>query len=130
MAIECTLNGEPSSLDVDPQMPLLWEIRDLAGLRGTKYGCGKALCGACTVHLDGQPVRSCVLPVSAAAGRSNTTVAAGATAAHDSSRILLRPGTLEESRARHCREFLAACRPREQDPEGLSARYAAPIRTS
>ncbi|MEX2125221.1 MAG: (2Fe-2S)-binding protein [Woeseia sp.] len=74
MAIECTLNGEPASLDVDPQMPLLWAIRDIVGLTGTKYGCGKALCGACTVHLDGQPVRSCVLPVSAAAGRSVLTI--------------------------------------------------------
>lgn len=74
MAIEFTLNGEPASLGVDPQMPLLWAIRDIAGLTGTKYGCGKALCGACTVHLDGQPVRSCVLPVSAAAGRSVLTI--------------------------------------------------------
>jgi isoquinoline 1-oxidoreductase subunit alpha len=74
MAIEFTLNGEPASLDVDPQMPLLWAIRDIAGLTGTKYGCGKALCGACTVHLDGQPVRCCVLPVSAAAGRSVLTI--------------------------------------------------------
>jgi isoquinoline 1-oxidoreductase alpha subunit len=55
-------------------MPLLWVIRDLAGMTGTKYGCGKALCGACTVHVDGQPVRSCIYPVSAAVGRSITTI--------------------------------------------------------
>lgn len=74
MALEFTLNGEPISLDVDPEMPLLWAIRDLAGLTGTKYGCGKALCGACNVHLDGQVMRSCVVPVSAAAGRDVTTI--------------------------------------------------------
>jgi isoquinoline 1-oxidoreductase alpha subunit len=74
MAIEFTLNGEPQSLDVDPQMPLLWAIRDIAGLTGTKYGCGKALCGSCTVHVDGNAVRSCAFPVSAAAGMKVTTI--------------------------------------------------------
>ncbi len=74
MAIEFTLNGKPQSLDVDPQMPLLWAIRDIAGLTGTKYGCGKALCGSCTVHVDGNPVRSCAFPVSSAAGMSVTTI--------------------------------------------------------
>ena len=74
MAVELTINGERQSLDVDPQMPLLWAIRDIAGLTGTKYGCGKALCGACTVHVDGEPVRACTYPVSAAAGRTITTI--------------------------------------------------------
>jgi len=74
MAIELTLNGQAISLDVDPDTPLLWAIRDLAGLTGTKYGCGKALCGACNVHLDGQAMRSCVIPVSVVAGRSVTTI--------------------------------------------------------
>ena len=74
MALEFTLNGEPVSLDIDPDMPLLWAIRDLVGLTGTKYGCGKALCGACNVHLDGQVMRSCVVPVSAAVGREVTTI--------------------------------------------------------
>ncbi len=74
MAIELTLNGQALSLDVDPDMPLLWAIRDVAGLTGTKYGCGKALCGSCSVHLDGNVVRSCVLPVSAAAGANVTTI--------------------------------------------------------
>jgi len=74
MAIELLLNGETIALDVDPEMPLLWAIRDVAGLTGTKYGCGKALCGACNVHIDGEPARSCVVPVSAAAGRSVTTI--------------------------------------------------------
>lgn len=74
MTIEVKLNGKTLSLDADPDMPLLWAIRDLAGMTGSKYGCGKALCGACTVHVDGQPVRSCSYPVSAAAGKSVTTI--------------------------------------------------------
>ena len=74
MTIEITVNGKPISLEADPDMPLLWALRDLAGLTGTKYACGKALCGACTVHVDGEPVRSCVYPVSAAAGSSVTTI--------------------------------------------------------
>ena len=74
MAIELTLNGTVYSLEAEPDMPLLWAIRDLAGMTGTKFGCGKALCGACTVHVDGQPVRSCSFPVSAAAGKSVTTI--------------------------------------------------------
>ncbi len=74
MAIEFTLNGQLLTLDVDPQMPLLWAIRDVAGLTGTKYGCGKALCGACNVHVDGQPVRSCSVPLSAVSGLAVTTI--------------------------------------------------------
>ncbi len=74
MALELTINGSKLSLDADPEMPLLWAIRDLVGLTGTKFGCGKALCGACTVHVDGEPVRSCSFPLSAAAGRSITTI--------------------------------------------------------
>ena len=74
MAVEFELNGEAVSLDVDPAMPLLWAIRDMAGLTGTKYSCGKALCGACNVHIDGQPVRSCAVPTSVAAGRKITTI--------------------------------------------------------
>jgi len=74
MTTEIKLNGKTLTLDADPDMPLLWVIRDLAGMTGTKYGCGKALCGACTVHVDGQPVRSCIYPVSAAVGRSITTI--------------------------------------------------------
>jgi isoquinoline 1-oxidoreductase alpha subunit len=69
-----TLNENSFSFDGDPQMPLLWVIRDFAGLKGTKFGCGIAQCGACTVHLDGTPVRSCSLPVSVAAGKKITTI--------------------------------------------------------
>jgi aerobic-type carbon monoxide dehydrogenase small subunit (CoxS/CutS family) len=68
------INGTERDLDAPPDLPLLWAIRDFVGLTGTKFGCGKALCGACTVHLDGQPVRSCVLPVSAVGGRKITTI--------------------------------------------------------
>ena len=74
MAIELRINGEAHSLDVEPDMPLLWAIRDVAGLTGTKYSCGKALCGSCTVHIDGQPMRACVVPVSSAAGRDVVTI--------------------------------------------------------
>ena len=69
-----TINGKIYKVEADPKMPLLWVIRELAGLHGTKYGCGMAQCGACTVHLNGNPVRSCTLPVSAAAKQSITTI--------------------------------------------------------
>lgn len=72
--IEITLNGKPYHVDVDPQMPLLWVIRDFIGLTGTKYGCGIAQCGACTVHLDGKAVRSCSIPVSAVGSKKVTTI--------------------------------------------------------
>ena len=68
------LNGKPRKVDVAPDTPLLWVLRDSLHLTGTKFGCGIAQCGACTVHLDGQPVRSCVTPVSAAAGKKVTTI--------------------------------------------------------
>jgi aerobic-type carbon monoxide dehydrogenase small subunit (CoxS/CutS family) len=72
--ISLKINGRNYDLDADPEMPLLWAVRDLAGLTGTKYGCGIAICGACTLYLDGQPVRSCVTPLSAADGKSVTTI--------------------------------------------------------
>ncbi len=72
--ITLVLNGRNTTLDVDADMPLLWALRDILGLTGTKYGCGMALCGACTVHLEGEPVRSCVTPVSAASGKRVTTI--------------------------------------------------------
>jgi isoquinoline 1-oxidoreductase alpha subunit len=74
MSIALTINDAKHTLDVDPEMPLLWVLRDIVGLTGTKYGCGQALCGACTVHLDGEAVRACVTPVSRAAGRRVTTI--------------------------------------------------------
>ena len=69
-----TINGEIHDLDVEPDMPLLWMLRDVLGLVGTKYGCGIAECGACTVHVDGAPMRSCSLRVGAVAGRAITTI--------------------------------------------------------
>ncbi len=71
-----TINGKTHSLDVADDMPLLWAVRDVVGLTGTKFGCGVALCGACTVHVDGAPTRSCVTPVSAVAGKKITTIEA------------------------------------------------------
>lgn len=72
--ITLSINGQDYPLDVDPATPLLWVIRDYAGLTGTKFGCGIAQCGACTVHLNGQPVRSCVTPAQAAVGQAITTI--------------------------------------------------------
>ena len=82
MAVSLLLNRKRVTLDVGPDVPLLWAIREQAGLTGTKYGCGMALCGACTVHLDGKATRSCVIPVHSVAGRSVTTIEgiSGATA--------------------------------------------------
>jgi isoquinoline 1-oxidoreductase alpha subunit len=74
MATDFTLNGKPAHFDGDPETPLLWVLRDHLALTGTKYGCGIAQCGACTVHLDGKNRRSCVTPVSMVAGRKVTTI--------------------------------------------------------
>jgi isoquinoline 1-oxidoreductase subunit alpha len=73
-AIKFTLNGRSQSIDVNPRMPLLWALRDTLGMTGTKFGCGMALCGACTVHLNGQAIRSCVTPMSMVAGKKVTTI--------------------------------------------------------
>jgi len=72
--ISLSVNDKEVSVDVDPDMPLLWVLRDMLGLTGTKYGCGAALCGACTVHVAGEPVRSCVTPVSSVGTRKVTTI--------------------------------------------------------
>src|SRR2546427_5383924 len=82
MAQTLTINGKARSVDVDDATPVLWVLRDVLGMTGSKFGCGRALCGACTIHLDGKPVRSCVTPISSAAGKRITTIeAVGATAA-------------------------------------------------
>src|ERR1051325_10857465 len=75
-AIEFTVNGKRQSVDVRAQMPLLWVLRDTLGMTGTKFGCGMQLCGACTVHIDGKPARSCGTPVSAVADKKVTTIEA------------------------------------------------------
>ena len=72
--IETTVNGKPQRLDVDPATPILWVLREQLGMTGTKFGCGVAQCGACTAHLDGQPIRSCSMPISEADGRKITTI--------------------------------------------------------
>lgn len=74
MTIRFHVNGEERTLDADPEMPLLWALRDLLGLTGTKFGCGEALCGACTVHIDGKAVRACITPLASVAGRAVTTI--------------------------------------------------------
>ncbi|WP_299656220.1 (2Fe-2S)-binding protein [uncultured Tateyamaria sp.] len=74
MAISFNLNGNPVSVDVDPEMPLLWVVRETQGLTGTKFGCGIAACGACTMHVDGVATRTCVLPVEAVAGATIKTI--------------------------------------------------------
>jgi isoquinoline 1-oxidoreductase subunit alpha len=80
--VTLNINGREVTVDVPADMPILWVLRDVVGLTGTKFGCGMALCGACTVHLDGQPIRSCVTPVAAATGKKITTIEAiGATPA-------------------------------------------------
>jgi isoquinoline 1-oxidoreductase alpha subunit len=74
--MELTINGTKREVDAPPDMPVLWVLRDVLGMTGTKFGCGMALCGACTVQLDGQAIRSCVTPVSATAGKAITTIEA------------------------------------------------------
>ena len=74
MATQLTINGKATTVTADPEMPLLWVLRDLVGLTGTKFGCGAAFCGACTVHLDGQPVRSCQTPISSVGAQKITTI--------------------------------------------------------
>ena len=74
--MQITINGGTREVDVSGDMPLLWVLRDMLGMTGTKFGCGMALCGACTVHLDGQAIRSCVTPMSAVAGKRITTIEA------------------------------------------------------
>lgn len=74
MSVRLTVNGQPSELDLDPQMPLLWALRDHLRLTGTKFGCGMGLCGACTVHIDGRAMRSCITPLAAVEGKQITTI--------------------------------------------------------
>ena len=74
MAVTFTLNGKSTTVEVDPQMPLLWVLRDTLNMTGTKFGCGMALCGACTVHINGEASRSCITPISAVAGKKVMTI--------------------------------------------------------
>jgi len=81
MLTTINVNGKPHQVDADPQMPLLWVLRDLLDMRGTKFGCGKSFCGACTVHLNGNPTRSCITPISQVGSASVTTIEAVASTA-------------------------------------------------
>jgi len=72
--VQLTVNGQSRNIDIDPETPILWAVREQLKLNGTKFGCGVSLCGACTVHLDGQPIRSCVTPLSEAEGKEITTI--------------------------------------------------------
>jgi len=82
MAFTIKVNGTAHSVDVEDDTPMLWVLRDVLGMTGTKFGCGRALCGACTIHLDGKPIRSCITPISAVGGKRITTIEAiGATPA-------------------------------------------------
>ena len=83
LAMKLTINGKPTTVDAAPEMPLLWALRDIVGLTGTKFGCGTALCGACTVHIDGVPTRSCSVTLNAVAGKSVTTIEGLASAGAD-----------------------------------------------
>jgi len=74
VATKFILNGKPTTVDVNPEMPLLWVLRDALNMTGTKFGCGMALCGACTVHINGEATRSCITPISAVAGKKVTTI--------------------------------------------------------
>jgi isoquinoline 1-oxidoreductase alpha subunit len=74
MAITFTLNGKPQTVDVSPDMPLLWVLRDTLNMTGTKFGCGMALCGACTVHINGEATRSCITPISSVSGKRILTI--------------------------------------------------------
>jgi len=72
--VQLIVNGKAQNIDIDPDTPVLWAVREQLGLNGTKFGCGASLCGACTVHIDGEPVRSCVTPLSEAEGKEVTTI--------------------------------------------------------
>ncbi len=87
MTLTLNVNGEPRSVDVDPRTPLLWVLRDELELKGTKFGCGMSLCGACTVHIDGAPIRACVTPVSSIAAEARITTIEGVGATSIGSKV-------------------------------------------
>ncbi len=119
--ISLNVNGQTREIDADPEMPLLWALRDLLKLTGTKYGCGAALCGACTVHIDGEPVRACVTPVASVGdGRVTTIEGLSADASHPVQRAWLE---LDVVQCGYCQsgQIMAAAALIERNPEPSDA---------
>ena len=130
------VNGKAYNLDVEPETPLLWVIRDTIGLTGTKFGCGMALCGACTVHLNGKPVRSCVTRVSQAAGQEITTIEGLSADAQHPAQIAWREGDVPECGYCQSGQIMAAAACSRRIPtrptpifNGKSPTFAAAVRT-
>ena len=118
------INDQEHELDVPDDMPLLWVLRDIVGLTGTKFGCGVALCGACTVHLDGRPIRSCITPVASVAGKTITTIEAiGKTASGE--RIQKAWLNVEVVQCGYCQpgQIMSAAALIEQQPEPQRRRH-------
>ena len=122
--VSLTVNGKTHSVDADPSTPLLWVLRDTLGMTGTKFGCGMALCGACTVHVDGKPVRSCITPVSAVAGQKITTIeAVGATAVGQ--KVQAAWAALDVPQCGYCQsgQIMGACALLAEKPDPTDARH-------
>ncbi len=120
--IELSVNGKSVSVDTEAEMPLLWVLRDAIGLKGTKFGCGVAQCGACTVHLDGKPVRSCITPVGAVGKRRVTTVE-GLTATAQGRAVRAAWETLDVAQCGYCQagQMMAAAGLLEDNPRPTDA---------
>ena len=115
------VNGKVHNIDVEPETPLLWVIRDTIGLTGTKFGCGMALCGACTVHLNGKPVRSCVTRVSQAAGQEITTIEGLSADAQHPAQIAWREGDVPECGYCQSGQIMAAAALLAKNPKPTDA---------
>jgi isoquinoline 1-oxidoreductase alpha subunit len=127
--VSLTVNGETHTVDADPSTPLLWVIRDTLGMTGTKFGCGMSLCGACTVHIDGKAIRSCVTPVSSVAGKKVTTIEAVAATAQGQ-KVQAAWTALDVPQCGYCQsgQIMGACallaekpRPTDSDIDGAMA---------
>lgn len=119
--LSLTVNGKPYQVEVEPETPLLWVIRDTIGLTGTKFGCGMALCGACTVHLNGKPVRSCVTRVSQAAGQEVTTIEGLSAEAQHPAQIAWREGDVPECGYCQSGQIMAAAALLAKNPKPTDA---------